>query len=110
MVDSSLATDIEVYSVDGVISTIDKSITSKFDNQNILITGVYYKDGTKDYNGCYYDHLRDINNNIFIALKMPVRIGETLEDKSICVLKGFIGYKLRRNGDYETNINVYFSY
>ena len=104
-----MVSGVEIYSVDGVISTVEKSITSKFDNQNIFITGIYFKDGTKDYNGYYYDHLRDVNSSIFITLRIPIKIRDRLDDKSICVLKGFIVYKVRRNGDCDTNINIYFS-
>jgi len=63
-----------------IINIFNNYIRAKEEREIIIIQGTYKMCGRKDYNGYYYDELKDETNNQTISIKVPILIRAELQD------------------------------
>lgn len=56
--------------------------------QVLYVQGIYKPQNSRDYNGYYYDNLKDENNNVVLKICVPAAIRQKLKPDSLVILCG----------------------
>jgi exodeoxyribonuclease VII large subunit len=94
-----------VYSPKALVSIFEKTIAVPEEKKIIQIKGIYIQDGRQEYNGYYYDHLKDEAADYTLTLIIPTLHRNQLKDNHTILFKAFITRKIDKYGKIEFQMN-----
>ena len=96
----------QVYSPNAIINLINNAISIKEEKAIIIIRGEFLSGQGKDYNGYFYDSLRDENGSCVLPLKISALDRSKVSNGAIIEIKGFITRKVDDKGFIKILANV----
>ena len=102
---STQETHITIYSPKSLVSIFEKSIIVPEEKKIIQVKGVYLQDGRQEYNGCFYDHIRDEAADYTLTLIIPTLHRNELKNNHTILFKAFITRKIDKYGKIEFQMN-----
>lgn len=97
--------NITIYSPKALVSIFEKTIAVPEEKKIIEIKGIYLQDGRQEYNGYYYDHLRDEAADYTLTLITPTLHRNQLKNNHTIHFKAYITRKIDKYGKIEFQMN-----
>jgi exodeoxyribonuclease VII large subunit len=94
------------YSPSSIVSIFNAATVTKEEKKLIQVKGIFRKSGKDNYNGFYYNTLKDEAADYSITLITPVLWHSKLDDNKTIEFNGFITRKLNKTGKIEIHINL----
>jgi exodeoxyribonuclease VII large subunit len=95
-----------VYSPSSIISIFSNLIVAPEEKKVIILKGIYFQKAGKNYNGIWYDELRDESAENTITLKVPDLLRSKLSSNTTIEVRSFITKKIDSRGNIAIQINM----
>ena len=105
MPNSEQPENVNVYSPKAIVSIFEKAFAVPEERKIIQVKGIYLQDGTFDYQGYFYDHLKDEATDYKLTLLIPTLHRNELKHNTTILFKGYITRKLSKMGSIEFHVN-----
>jgi len=97
---------VQIYSPASIINIFNNLILTMVEKRLIGMRGIYTKLGKQNYNGFWYDKLKDEASDNSITLKVPFLIRNKLEHGKTIEFVCFISKKVKNDGVIELEATV----
>lgn len=95
-----------VYTPNAIVNLINNAISIKEERSLINVRGIYLAGPGRDYNGYFYDSLREESGACVLPLKISGLDRSRVKNGSVIDVKGFITRKVDDKGFIKVLINV----
>lgn len=96
---------ITIYSPKSLVSIFEKAFIVHEERKIIQIKGIYLKEGRSEYNGVFYDRLKDEASDFFLTLIMPILHRNELNNNTTILFTGYITRKIDKTGKIDFQMN-----
>ena len=95
------------YSPASIVSIINAAIVIKEERKLVQVRGIFRKEGKMNYNGCFYNRIKDEASDNYLTLLTPALLHDKLEDNRTIELNGYITRRVNnRNASIEINLHL----
>jgi exodeoxyribonuclease VII large subunit len=94
------------YSPSSIVAIFNAATVTKEEKKLIGIKGIFKKSGSANYNGFYYNRLKDEAADYSITLVTPSLLHNKLDDNKTIECNAFITRKLDKQGRIEIHLNL----
>lgn len=98
--------NINSYSPSAIINIFNNSISVGEEKKIITIEGIYLRQNSKEYNGYYYDKIKDTYSDKSLTLVVPKILRNTINQEYIYLFSGYLSRKISDAGNIQINFCV----
>jgi exodeoxyribonuclease VII large subunit len=94
------------YSPSSIVAIFNAATVTREEKKLIGLKGIFKKSGAANYNGFYYNKLKDEASDYSITLVTPTLLHNKLDDNKTIECNAFITRKLDKQGRIEIHLNL----